>query len=269
METLNNMEVRKLNALIDKFDLQVDYIIFEVTRKCNMRCRHCLRGEPERINIKNEIIDRVLDDIDSFYMVTFSGGEPFMNFPAIEYIFDQLTNRKIDYSSFYLVTNGKIFKQKYIDKLQYEYDCLNRYRDFCGGICVSIDEFHDEIKEKNLNRFRDLEFYLSEKEHHKRRTDIINEGRANNNGIGTKTPKYETKLYYEIDDNKLRLEGNLYINALGDVLLDCDVSYDNQEEYKIGNVLETSLKEIIFNQILKQEPDFLLFLNDNSVEVEA
>lgn len=38
-------------------------ICFEITRKCNMTCRHCMRGEPQDRTITEEVIDRFLDNI--------------------------------------------------------------------------------------------------------------------------------------------------------------------------------------------------------------
>jgi len=246
-------------------ELHINYLIFEVTRRCNMNCTHCLRGDSQRINITEDVINNVLIDIDSIYSVTFSGGEPFLNFKAIDYIFSGLKDRNIEYLNFYLVTNGKIHKKKYIDKLQYEYDIL-KTMDFTGGLTVSLDEYHDTIKQKNIDLFTNLKFYRTDKDFRKQDLLLINTGRANNNGIGVKNPKYINEISFEYEDDKLWID-ELYINALGDVLIDCNLSYDDQTDYSIGNVLQTPFEEIILNQIFKQDPQFK-FLNSEQSEYE-
>ena len=39
--------------------MQVYSLILEVTRRCNMCCAHCLRGEAENIDMQKETIDKV------------------------------------------------------------------------------------------------------------------------------------------------------------------------------------------------------------------
>ena len=65
--------------------MQVYSLILEVTRRCNMCCAHCLRGEAENIDMQKETIDKVLDLVDKIECVTFSGGEPSLNLPLIQY----------------------------------------------------------------------------------------------------------------------------------------------------------------------------------------
>ena len=53
------------------------YAVIEVTRRCNMQCRHCLRGDAQNVDISNEIIDRFFDgfaDGAVIENVVFSGG---------------------------------------------------------------------------------------------------------------------------------------------------------------------------------------------------
>ena len=61
------------------------YAVIEVTRRCNMQCRHCLRGDAQNVDISNEIIDRFFDgfaDGAVIENVVFSGGEITVNNPA-------------------------------------------------------------------------------------------------------------------------------------------------------------------------------------------
>lgn len=226
--------------------LYIDRLIVEVTRRCNMRCRHCLRGDSQRVDISDEVIDAIFRDIDSIYSITFTGGEPSLAVDKIERIFEEIHSRGIELQNFWLATNGKKYSQKLVDILQNEYECCNIHGDFTGGLALSIDDYHDKISERNENKYRDLEFYLYEKEWKKQKymPELVNEGNAYWNGIGEKQVKINEKINVEIDE-EIRTEGDIYINVFGDVLLECDLSYDSQEDHKIGNVLEKSLKEII------------------------
>ena len=39
--------------------------IFEVTRRCNLSCEHCLRGDAQNLDMTKETVDKVLDHIES------------------------------------------------------------------------------------------------------------------------------------------------------------------------------------------------------------
>ena len=54
-----------------------------------------------------------------------------------------------------------------------------------------------------------------------------------------------------IEDDRINIEDDMiYVNAFGDVLLNCDVSYENQYEYMIGNVNDSKLVDIILSHII-------------------
>jgi len=72
-----------------------DNLVLEVTRKCNMNCAHCLRGNAEDKDISFDLIDILLDNIDSINMITFTGGEPSLNVKALKYFREQVIKREI------------------------------------------------------------------------------------------------------------------------------------------------------------------------------
>ena len=39
--------------------LSFDSLVFEITRKCNLKCEHCMCGEPEDITMSKEIINKI------------------------------------------------------------------------------------------------------------------------------------------------------------------------------------------------------------------
>ena len=79
---------------------------------------------------------------------------------------------------------------------------------------------------------------------------IINEGYAKKNQFGFReiTPSKKIKEYSQHGDD-LYIDDTIYINALGDVLLDCDMSYQTQKKHVLGNVLQESLKDILIRNL--------------------
>ena len=37
-------------------------IYLEITRQCNLQCKHCLRGDPQNMSMSNNQIDRILNN---------------------------------------------------------------------------------------------------------------------------------------------------------------------------------------------------------------
>lgn len=49
-------------------------LTIEVTRRCNMACGHCLRGDAENIDLTNMDIDSVLDQTEAIGRLIVTGG---------------------------------------------------------------------------------------------------------------------------------------------------------------------------------------------------
>ena len=78
-------------------------VFIEVTRRCNMCCAHCLRGDAESIDIQEKYIDAFLDSFETeayISSLTFTGGEISLNIPAIRYTLKAVKERGIAVGSF-------------------------------------------------------------------------------------------------------------------------------------------------------------------------
>jgi organic radical activating enzyme len=238
--------------------LSVDYLIFEITRDCNQECDHCLRGKKQKVNMTRSIVNKTLKDVKQISQVTFTGGEPMLNIPLMKYIFNRIHKQEIDLNSWWIATNGTIYNQKFMNVLVEEYiNCLdNNCGDFYGALTVSIDNYHNKVPKENLMKFKAYKFYSDEKERKDNKHDwIISDGLARINGLGEKRIEIDKELHYEITDDEIIIEDDLYINALGDVLVKCNYSYARQKRATIGNVLKTPLIEIIKQKIKEQDPE--------------
>ena len=230
--------------------MYIQELVIEITRRCNIQCLHCLRGPAQAKDIDNITIDKILEGISMIGCVTFTGGEPSLAVSRIKYFTKRVKKLGIEVSSFYVITNGKIASTAMAHALMdlYAYCNPSDPEDFIGGLAISQDQYHREIGyEINSAKkvYGALVFFRSKD----RKADlkyIINEGWANINGIGNR-PELPNMNVIGLDDdgNVDRVDEVVYINALGDVIPSCDMSYESQKAYKIGNVHEHSLTEIM------------------------
>lgn len=230
------------------------HLAIEVTQRCNLNCDHCLRGCARNVNITKEIIDKTLDNFEHISSITFTGGEPTLNPEAIIYTIDQIKARGISVGSFYLVTNCVNFSGEVVLKLLELY-ALCYEKEMCG-LCVSVDEFHDNRDMDAYDMYSALGFFRTDKEHEDGwNGGIINRGNAKEYSIGT----FDKKIlqfnpeYAEMFDNAIQFDDVLYVNARGDVFFDCDLSYELQDENRSINVVNESIAEWMFMQMYDNE----------------
>lgn len=147
------MEEHKLNKLT------FENLTIETTRKCNMKCAHCLRGNSQNVDIDYRYIDNILDQTEVIGHLDITGGEPTLNLNALEYILNGLCKRGIPLLEFGLNTNGLIYSERFIDLIRWckqiiDVSCSNcfkngneyqpqRYLSRCN-IGVSLDRYHEQ-----------------------------------------------------------------------------------------------------------------------------
>ena len=228
--------------------MQVYNMIYEITRRCNVRCEHCLRGPAQKVDMSDKVIDRSLEGVEEISTITFTGGEPSLAVDRIRYILSAVKKRGIYVDSFYIVTNGK---KKSLDLCL----ALMEWYAYCesnemSSLCISKDQYHsreiESVREAEL-LYQGLSFYHQEERNHDINS-LINEGRAKRNNIGERDA--HTGIEYELNDDESTLNyiEDVYINALGDVCPGCDLSFASQKKLAIGSVLTESLKHIYLKQ---------------------
>lgn len=215
--------------------------IFEVTRRCNLSCEHCLRGDAQNLDMTKETVDKVLDHIESIGCLTFSGGEPTLNIPIIRYIFSEIWRREIPLDSFYVVTNGLVNQMELAQVLLENIPYCNE-PDMCG-VSISTDIFHDNNKEAFLSPIRYLSFSNKDKESgdYFGGRGIIRRGRAASNvfnGGRTDDPTidFEGNAEYDESCDCICLDGEFYVSAAGEICADCDLSYEMMNDYFVTTV---------------------------------
>lgn len=140
--------------------LTFENLTIELTRKCNMKCAHCLRGDAQDVDIDYKYIDELLDQTEVIGHLTITGGEPTLNLDALEYILNGLCKRGIPLLEFGLITNGLIYSERFIDLIKWckqiiDVSCSNcfingeeyqpqRYLSRCD-IGISLDRYHEKM----------------------------------------------------------------------------------------------------------------------------
>lgn len=233
-------------------NLKVDDLIIEITRNCNLNCDHCLRGENQNINMSDEIIDNIFEKIDQFSSLTITGGEVFLNVSGINRIIHNIKKYNMDMNYFYIATNGTIFNYDIL-KCIYELYELSEYKDM-SCVEISNSEFHDYEIENNssdiINQYRDNQekFRMLKIVSDRKRLDtnyLINEGKCDYGNRDIPSQVFS----YGLNKEELTIMSNFYINVHGNIVTNCDYSYERQEKEKVTNILKD--KQQIINDIVK------------------
>ena len=215
---------------------------FEVTRRCNLSCDHCLRGCAEDIDIQKGVIDTVLDSVAKIEYLVFTGGEPALNVPMIQYILEQMKARDIPLGMFFIATNGIPNQMELarvcLDLMQYAEE------PFESSIAISRDIFHDNVDEIDKSPLNFLAI----------RSDCKDAGDFSQRPLGARgraaVEGFSEKYNVEVREQDVKTEfeniwffnhmpiiGDIvYISARGQVCLDCDLSYDMMDAYKVCDV---------------------------------
>jgi hypothetical protein len=193
-------------------------------------------------------MENALKDVDSISCVTFTGGEPSLFTQAIRWFIDIVQAKNITVDSFYVVTNGLEESKTLAYQLLKLYTVCETNELSC--LCISDDQYHREEREDTyaaVKLYSGLSFFRADGRKDIDERYILDEGRACEVGIGRRSVDIP-EIEYEDD----AISSTVYINALGGVIPCCDLSYSRQEEEKIGNVNESSLKEI-FDRVVQKE----------------
>lgn len=213
-------------------------LFLELTRRCNLQCSHCLRGDAQGKDMPEHILWQALRTLGDWGHIGIGGGESAMSGKHLGKLRNALlqtgTYKGLD--TFYLVTNGK--------RLINDDSTRNLLLDFPADkvyLHVSTDRWHDSDAESNFRELKD-QFEWSEK------VEVYAHGPAeeyNIINIGRSGRGKECELFYA--------DKMLYVDIYGYVWGSCDLSYTfmkNNTDKAIcyGNVITDSQETIIKNQ---------------------
>ncbi|MCD7726753.1 MAG: 4Fe-4S cluster-binding domain-containing protein [Ruminococcus sp.] len=103
----------------------------EVTRRCNMNCTFCFKGQAQNLSITKEIIDKTLDEVTDVLIgnLRITGGEPLLECDLASYLLDKAVEKNIVFTSVCIFTNGTITPNaKLIKSIQNTLVYMRQYR---------------------------------------------------------------------------------------------------------------------------------------------
>ena len=132
--------------------MAVSWVVFHVTDRCQLSCRHCLRDRgPQRQDIPVDLVRAVLDQARTLYAcdhVGLTGGEPTLH-PELEAIIDAVVDRDM---TWHMITNGHGFDRRVVPLL----DERRPREEAITAIDFSLDgadeQTHDQIRGRGSYR---------------------------------------------------------------------------------------------------------------------
>lgn len=115
---------------MNKPKLTFESLAIETTRRCNMKCAHCFRGDAQNVDIDYQHIDNLLDQTEVIGYLEITGGEPTLNLDALKYILNGLCKRGIPLFGFSLYINGLIYNESFIE-------IIKRYKQVIDVSCTN------------------------------------------------------------------------------------------------------------------------------------
>lgn len=158
-----------------KRDKYIFALSFEITRRCNLNCRWCAKGEPQNIDITKEIIDKTLDEISDckLHLIQITGGEPLLNPDMLVYLVEQIIARQIQVASLVIPTNGTLINHEVKEVLEKLADYFSSCKKKSWYLSIK-KAFEDKIK-NYYSSVNDVSIIVSTKEHDNKDTidDVI------------------------------------------------------------------------------------------------
>lgn len=127
--------------------LGIDCLQVEITRRCNMSCGHCYRGDAQDIDLSFDTIDNLLSQVDTLSDLLITGGEPLLAIPVLQHLFDAITANNIRLEDFVITTNGSVHSNDFLRIVE---EINNYIKGFLAAgddrshviVNVSIDKYH-------------------------------------------------------------------------------------------------------------------------------
>ena len=95
-----------------------DFLSVELTRKCQINCKHCFKGKCQNITISKEVIEKFLKQTEAIGFLHFTGGEPTLALEEMDYFLDLLYEYRIPLFHLQIITNGYEKSEKFVQIVQ-------------------------------------------------------------------------------------------------------------------------------------------------------
>lgn len=259
----------------------------ELTRRCNMSCIHCSRGDAQNVDMSKEVLYKSLDNLQTIeeyldndrgtYALYFYGGEPFLCPDIIHDCIEYILEKNIFLISMWVITNGSILSEdiaKDFEKIKshinncrkiFENNNRDQYKELFGlldkeeviffdenpvSIQISFNYHNKEQSEKALEFYKRYNIHVKyfDKKDYDDNIQLSYSGRA-------KELINDKSIFFIIKDNHCMATGlkeefvekTICVGANGNVFLGLDYEYSNIDNDNLGNILQ----ENIFDMAIK------------------
>lgn len=247
--------------------LNVKTLLLELTRNCNLECKHCFRGDSQNVYMNLNIIDYVFKNVCRINEFLLTGGEPFLAKEQLERITENIKKDQMNIGNLVIVTNGTILSNDII-RMLLEMDKRTNLE-----IRISNDAFHElELENKGLKEKRDknielLKIFFNVYEPNDKVYVIDKVGRARYltdedlDIINQKNPKTKyifsnSRILQEyrktyplprlIEDNVI--DGSLNIDVFGNIT-PTYYSYENEDNNSYSKIKRNKTLKRIINEV--------------------
>lgn len=258
-------------------------LMIEVTRKCNLKCEHCMRGEPQNIDMSEDVLKEIFRQVKEIYHLSLTGGEPFLAPQVIENMVDVIIDRKIRIHRCTTVDNGTILNDLGIRSInalnrlgKYIYNSVwndnvrnNPEEKLPISISISNSTYHENDVQKAIDFYKmyaneyvniddqgEWETGLKDKQGNILKNKDIKsdsiwlkkEGRAKENNLQSKyiSDTYRVKFWMNEEETKAAVETGIQICANGNVVLVEPLSFESMDKKNMGNIMNESLSCMIY-----------------------
>ena len=257
--------------------LTIMNLSLEVTRNCNFRCSHCLKGEPENKNLDFNVLGKIFKPGVAIESLQFTGGEVFLVPDVLHKIINFIINSEALISQVSIVTNGTC----YTKGIEADLEKLGKYVNRCNLMMdedvnptpiileLSVDQYHiqqlDYIKStnkelfdkywKNLQLLKKTKLFLDARNI----TQIFDKGRAKDLNI-TKYQPVAAKMLFT--SGSFWTEKLMHVTAI-------DIHVDGKVKNTKDNILNKDIEDIITDNGIRCEDDdeLLKFYEENIHEM--
>ena len=259
---------------------KLETLLLERTRRCNLKCDLCYKGDSEKVDMLPEVYDEVFEYFNTVLSVNDHGGEPQL-VKNPELLTNSVIRNKLKLHRFAAVSNGTFYNKDYFAPLKelYDYIIANKFNQkglSPVGISLSWDPIHDkefarigltlkkrqELVEqmKSDNPWLDIEdrseaLRIMLEQNKKAVVGIYNIGRARENNIVPGTTKMgvdplNAKWLPSYDKKNDIIKGRLAINPFGDITNPVQ-DYNSQRRQVYGNILKQPLEQYVAENIIE------------------
>lgn len=238
------------------YNLQVQTLCIEVTRRCNMNCAHCMRGDAQNKDLDPSTLKPLFSAINTVDDLTPTGGEPSLNVRGLNQITDAIVDNGVSVQGIYLVTNGKEITRDFVEAFGEMLMATEMEEEACG-LALSQDMFHDKIPLRNKRLLQLFACYRDDD----KKTDWTKVppaeiGRAAEmTVVNTRPPCRTTTLYAEAYDDSTIIIDSLAMTVDGYLLPCGDYSYEEVEDLAVCNVKDPNWKQTLLKELFRANPE--------------